>query len=302
MNRKLWLALLPTIGFLWLINVSRPGIKVEGRFDDYNAPRGQESKFLRVASLNMLHGFPEFEFLTDRLEIIAGEITRLNADIVMLQEVPWTLKTGSAAEFLANKTSMNYAYLRANGNRWGIFFEEGEAILSRYPITNLEYKELQPKAGLFENRVVLHGKVVSPIGDIYLFVTHLTNGETEINLQQSQALLEFVNEIRGEYNLIAGDFNAQPESPQIQMITQDWIDPKETIPTYNEFTCCAIVFSQSPSDPYRKRIDYIFISNNLVIHDLVRAFDQPVEVEEGWLWPSDHAGLLIEFSLIPSVK
>ena len=62
----------------------------------------------------MLHGFPKFKFLPERLEMIASEINRLDPDIVLLQEVPWTLKIGSAAEFLAEKTGMNHAYLRAN--------------------------------------------------------------------------------------------------------------------------------------------------------------------------------------------
>jgi endonuclease/exonuclease/phosphatase family metal-dependent hydrolase len=86
---------------------------------------------MRILSLNMLHGHPRFVDLTSRLDLIATEITRLGADIIMLQEVPWTLQHGNAAAWLAEQTGMNYLYLRANGGRWTIFFEEGEAILSR---------------------------------------------------------------------------------------------------------------------------------------------------------------------------
>jgi len=82
----------------------------------------------------MLHGFPGFELLDERLQTIADEINLIEPDIVLLQEVPWTLRRGNAAKHLAEQTEMNYAYLRANGNRWAIGFEEGEAILSLFPL------------------------------------------------------------------------------------------------------------------------------------------------------------------------
>jgi endonuclease/exonuclease/phosphatase family metal-dependent hydrolase len=78
----------------------------------------------------MLHGFPTFHRLGERLELIVDEARRLDADVVLLQEVPWTPAMGGVAEALAARLAMNHVYLRANGNRGAILFEEGEAILS----------------------------------------------------------------------------------------------------------------------------------------------------------------------------
>jgi len=76
------------------------------------------------------------------LDLIAQEIRRQDADIVCLQEVPWAPHIGSAAQYLAARTGLNHVYFRANGNRWTILFEEGEAILSRYPLRDVTFEEL----------------------------------------------------------------------------------------------------------------------------------------------------------------
>ena len=131
MNRRWFLLLIPVLIILWVVNTSLPGVRVEGCFQGCSEPGDISQDELLIVSLNMLHGFPKFEYLSQRLEIIGEEIIELDADIVLLQEVPWTLKTGNSAKLLAEKIGMNYAYLRANGNRWAIGFEEGEAILSR---------------------------------------------------------------------------------------------------------------------------------------------------------------------------
>lgn len=58
---------------------------------------------LRVMSFNMLHGFPKFASLEERLELTAAEIRRQDADLVLLQAVPWTLQGRDGAIFLAER-------------------------------------------------------------------------------------------------------------------------------------------------------------------------------------------------------
>jgi endonuclease/exonuclease/phosphatase family metal-dependent hydrolase len=300
MKSRWLLLILPILGAVWLFNVSRPGSRVVGCFEGCAIPKETTDDGLRILSLNMLHGFPKFKFLSERLEMIASEINRLNPDIVLLQEVPWTLKTGSAAEFLAEKTGMNHAYLRANGNRWAILFEEGEVILSRYPLENLEFVVLRPRARFYENRVVLHAIAVTPLGNLDLFVTHLTHKNSEANFDQSQALKEFVDRFAGEHTLIAGDFNSLPNSPQMQIFAREWPDSYqgESSP-YTEFTCCVEVFNSIPVEFYDKRIDYIYLVRGLILQGETRVFDQPVQFAGGWLWPSDHAGLMTDLIWLP---
>jgi endonuclease/exonuclease/phosphatase family metal-dependent hydrolase len=299
MRRKWFWVLIPILVLFWIFNASSPGAQVEGCLDGCASSTGPSDGDFRVVSLNMLHGFPKFEHLQQRLDIIASEIERLDADIVLLQEVPWTLKTGFAVEYLSEQNRMNHIYLRANGNRWTIFFEEGEAILSRYPLQNPGFVVLKPPARFFENRVALHATAVTPHGDIDLFVTHLTHTRTDINFEQSQSLIEFIEENRYDFAIIAGDFNEFPESPQIQIAKSYWIDTFSLLnPGVDGFTCCTDDLTSKDAE-FDKRIDYIFIApggSNPTILSSKRVFAKPFQVDDGWLWASDHIGVMVDLA------
>lgn len=289
---------------LLILNVSRSGLLVEGCLQgcsnsDFHA---EADEILSVMSLNMLHGFPKFEFLPQRLDLVADEILQYSPDIVCLQEVPWTLKTGLAAKYLAERTGMNYVYYRANGNRWSILFEEGEAILSRYPLADPVFQELQPPAGFFEQRVVLGAKVITPMEDIQVFVTHLTNKDAEINLAQTTSLLAYAEEAGNHSKIIAGDFNAEEDSPQIQLVTQSWYDAYRVAnPSEQGFTCCVDEINQPAADNFDKRIDYIFFDpdelQSMIVKESKILFTEPSRSGNDWLYASDHAGILTYFSL-----
>jgi endonuclease/exonuclease/phosphatase family metal-dependent hydrolase len=299
MKLKWFLLLLFVLILVWIVNSSRPGIQIESCLEDCSTTVPGVGKPLRVVSLNMLHGFPKFNDLSKRLEIISDEILRLDAHIVLLQEVPWTLKTGNAAKLLSNLTGMNYIYQRANGNRWAIGFEEGEAILSRYPLKSPDHYELQPQAGFFEHRIVLNATAITEFGDIGLYVTHLTNGDPDINFGQSKSLVDVVWKNVGTFSIIAGDFNAEPETDQIHKLGLTWIDAYNYInPLAEGYTCCVNNLNSSHAIP-SKRIDYIFLapgSTDLNVVSADRVFSHPFQIESGWLWASDHIGLSVEIA------
>lgn len=98
------------------------------------------------------------------------------------------------------------------------------AIFSQYPLKQISYTELQPVAGLFENRVVLHATVETPHGDIDLFVTHLTSSKASVNAAQVESLLAFVQTEATHPAIIAGDFNAVESSPQMIRLAEIWHD------------------------------------------------------------------------------
>jgi endonuclease/exonuclease/phosphatase family metal-dependent hydrolase len=291
---KIYLPIVGVIALIWLLNVSRPGGSVEGCPQGCAQGAAMPDGTLRVASLNMLHGFPDFDHLPERLEIIANEITRLQADIVLLQEVPGTMRHGNAAQYLAERTGMNYLYLRANGNRWAIFFEEGEAILSRFPLQQATGVVLQPRAGFFENRVALSAIAVTPFGELRLVSTHLTNGKAEVNRAQVEYLKKMTSSPAGQLTIIAGDFNARDDAPQIQ--GTGWVDSfRAANPTLPGYTCCVRDLTQPPGTALSKRIDYIFLIPGSLEAEILSsqlAFEQPVKTQAGWLWASDHIGLL----------
>ena len=288
----------------WVLNASRPGGRVQGCPEGCATAPARQDGPLRFLSLNMLHGFPRFAYLDDRLDLIADEIRRLDPDIVCLQEVPW--HWGLAARDLAERTDLNHLYLRANGNRWAILFEEGEAILSRYPLRDVAVTELDPSAGFFEHRVALQATAVTPWGDLRIVSTHLTHGDPAVNEAQAASLIGFVGETSSGAApaIVAGDFNARPDSPQVQaLLAQGWIDTyRAANPNDPGLTCCSDDLTD-PDQALDKRIDYIFFvpgDGSLEVAASRVIFDRPAETGTGWLWPSDHAGLLTTLSAEPS--
>jgi endonuclease/exonuclease/phosphatase family metal-dependent hydrolase len=250
-------------------------------------------------SLNVLHGFPRFAHLPRRLDLVAAEIRRQDADIVCLQEVPW--HWGSAARTLAQQTGLNYLYLRANGNRWALLFEEGEVILSRFPLQDAAAVELTPRAGFFEHRVALAATAITPWGEVRVFTSHLTTGDPSLNRGQAADLVALVANDAVRPALVAGDFNAREDTPQIQAL--DWIDTYRTAHPGDEGrTCCIGDLTAGPGEPLEKRIDYLFLVPDAKPAEVVssrRVFDTPFQEKDGWLWASDHVGLMAEIDLAP---
>ena len=281
---------------LYIMNASRPGRAAEG------CPEGCATTVepgvgpLRVVSLNMLHGFPSFKDLQLRLDLIATEIRRLDADVVLLQEVPWTIGTGNAAEVVAQKLGYNYLYYRANGNKNLIFFEEGEAIMSRFPLKEAIFTELQPRAGLFESRVTLGAKAVTPWGEVTFYVAYLTDKAPKVNAGQADDLSSFVEAHTSGLAVVAGDFNAREDTPQIKQLASVWTDTYRVAhPNDKGLTCCIDDLTANPGEPLEERIDYIFLVHESgKIISVEHVFDHPFKVGDGWQWASDHIGLMVE--------
>lgn len=299
-HRRLWLAILGIpVAIAWLLNVSRPGTRVAGCARGCAAAAPRNDATLRVLSLNVLHGFGRFEHLRQRLEMIAGEIRRQDVDIACLQEVPWTPRLGSAARYLARETGLNYLYLRANGNRWAILFEEGEAILSRYPLQDVAMRELLPRAGLFEHRVVLKATAVTPWGDVDVLATHLTHGDPAINRAQVASLVAYVAQAGEGPSIVAGDFNTTEDV--LHGAAAGWTDTYRAVhPDERGFTCCIEDLSARSAEALSLRIDYVFLasgSERIAVKDSRRVLDQPARLDEAWLWASDHVGVLAILSI-----
>jgi len=251
-----------------------------------------------VVTLNMLHGFPRFRDLDRRLLLIEDGLRRLDPDIVFLQEVPWVPRWGYVVARLGEETGLNDVYLRANGNADLIRFEEGESILSRYPLHDLTFTELQPQAGFFEHRVVLKGTAITPRGPVDVFVTHLTSGAATVNYYQALSLRAFVRRRARYPAIIAGDFNATEREATIQALQEGWIDAYRVVhPHRAGHTCCVEDRVHDGPGTLDKRIDYIFLRpTSHITWDVLaaqRVFDHPFTTAQGPLWASDHAGVLV---------
>ena len=288
--------LLVTLLAIWVLNASTAGKRAQGCPQGCALRTTRRPGPLRVMSFNVLHGFPSFENLGDRLELAAAEVLRQDADLVLLQEVPWTRQVRDGAELLAKRTGFNYLYLRAQGNRWAILFEDGVAILSRFPLKEPAVVELKPREGFFVPRVALSAIAETPWGDLSLFVTHVAGSDDQINRGQIAALREFVAFRTDGPGIVAGDFNAGPDTPQIESLTKIWIDTYRAVnPQEIGLTCCIDDLHAGPSEPLEERIDYNFLLPGGGMH-VVSAqliLDQPFPFAGNWLWASDHVGILV---------
>jgi endonuclease/exonuclease/phosphatase family metal-dependent hydrolase len=282
---------------LWLPNVSRPARPVRGDLPSTDTWFPDGNPTLRVLQLNTLHGFPRFEHLDERLDLIAETLVRENPDIVCLQEAGWTPIRGSSARHLAASAGYDFVYARANGNRWAILFEEGEAILSRYPILEADVVELRPRAGWFEHRLALQAVVETPLGAILVISTHLTNGKEDVNAAQAAALATLVSESPFP-TLVCGDLNAVEDSTQMVVLHESMVDAFRALhPDDAGLTCCSDDLTD-PNQVLTKRIDYVLVARtNLDGLHIAKAWvvlDRAQSVEGQTLWASDHAGVVVE--------
>ncbi len=158
-----------------------------------------------------------------RQPAILSTLRRVDADILCLQEVWETRADGNQAARLADALGMHHVY--ASGLPLDSFEESlGNAVLSRWPITDTESRPLPAPPDLNELRVVLRAEIDGPRGPLEVFTTHLNwrMDQSHVRQEQVRAVCAFVAETRKRRErppIVCGDFNAEPESDEIRMMT-----------------------------------------------------------------------------------
>lgn len=268
-----------TFSFLLLISVlitaacsGKPGKEQE---------HGQVSEpEIKVLSYNIHHANPPSEPDLIDLEAIAAVILESGADLVAVQEVDvHTERSGKEshqAEELAKLTGMSYFFSKGIDYQGG---EYGTAILSKYPISDAQRHELPNLEGVnAEPRTLAVVTVTINDKEIKFANTHLDYTNSENNLLQVQRILEiFENETFPI--LLAGDFNAMPESISIQTLDEKF--------TRSCLENCAFT---SPQENPRREIDFIMVSKDApleviaheVIEEIYASDHRPVFAKYRW--------------------
>lgn len=233
---------------------------------------------LRILSYNLHHG----EGVDGKLDLvrIAGVITSARADVVALQEVDQKAKrTGGidqAAE-LARLTGLHVAYGKAMDFQGGAY---GQVLLSRWPLSDFTVHPL-PNPAKAEPRIAISAIVRPPGQPAFRFVgTHLdaTRDDTA-RWQQAARLIELFGS-DATPTVLAGDFNARPETRIMQALLKPFSD--------------ASAASPAPTIPAEKpvgRIDFVLLRPATVWRVLSSAVI-PEAVA------SDHRPLLVELAPI----
>lgn len=208
----------------------------------------QASELLRVRVLtyNVHHG----EGTDGKIDLarIAAAIKRLEPDVVALQEVDKSTTRSQgvdqAAE-LGKLTGMHVAFGKTMDYAGGQY---GEAILSKYPLTQVKVHPLPFTQGC-EPRCALAAHVrFGETGPELVFVgTHLEHARAALRLCQSNKLNPLLVATSSLPTILAGDFNDVPDSPAIRVLQPHWEDAsnEQPAPTW-------------PSDRPKTKIDYVF--------------------------------------------
>lgn len=257
---------------------------------------------LRVVTWNIWWRYGPWE---SRRSAIEATLKSLNADVLALQEV-WDDGATDMAGELGRVMAYNHVYQQGE-RRDGIGF--GNAILTRWPIVESDWRPLPGEQESGEGRCVLFAELDGPKGPVQVFSTHLNwrFEHSHIRQQQVTEIARFVTSKRQPNYppIVCGDFNAEPMSEEIRMMTGQsscpiaemvfrdaWRDSGDGSVGYTWDNRNSFAGTELEPD---RRIDYIFVGwpGDRGAGQVIRcrlAGNEPVS----GLWPSDHFAVVAE--------
>lgn len=201
---------------------------------------------VRILTYNIHHG----EGTDGNLDLarIASVIRRVEPDLVALQEVDVGTRRSQgvdqAAE-LGRLTGMQAVFGKAMDYAGGQY---GEALLSRYPLTEVKVHGLPFTQGC-EPRCAVAARVRLGADGPELLIagTHLEHAKATLRLCQARKLAPALVAANALPVILAGDFNDQPDSPPIRVLLSHWTDATADQPE-----------ATWPADAPTAKIDYVF--------------------------------------------
>jgi endonuclease/exonuclease/phosphatase family metal-dependent hydrolase len=215
------------------------------------------SEAITVLSANLCHDWPWRRQHRQRLEAFAQLAEAKQANLLLLQEVARTCEF-RADEWLAQRLGMGYVYARANGHEVGIGFEEGLAVLSRFPLKNPRLRAWSSRTNPFVRRLALGVTLDLGCRDFMASSVHLGLLPWR-NAAQALDLWRWISQEAGAAPaLVGGDFNAPEHSAQIARAQRTWLDTfRHQHPAVKAATHeLRLPWGQSL---HRRRLDYVFL-------------------------------------------
>jgi endonuclease/exonuclease/phosphatase family metal-dependent hydrolase len=261
---------------------------------------------MRILTWNLWWRFGPWEA---RQPAILETLRRVDADVVCLQEV-WETRSGeSQAKAIAD--ALGYRHVYAAGLGLDLAEESmGNAVLSRWPITGARAIALPAPPGLDELRGVLRGDIDGPRGPFEVFCTHLNwrLDQSHVRQQQIAAVCQFIAETREQRDypaILCGDFNAEPDSAEIRLLTGDAAVPTPKLVFFDAWRVAGDggpgwtwsrlnPFTAADPEPDR-RIDFVFVGypHAEARGEILSARVEGVEPIEG-VMASDHYAVCVE--------
>ncbi|HTO68470.1 MAG TPA: endonuclease/exonuclease/phosphatase family protein [Myxococcota bacterium] len=266
---------------------------------------------LRVLSLNVWNDSGPWAL---RAERIRGWIERLSPDLIAFQEVLQSPQRDLARELVGHR-GYHLAFARASGFWKSPEESFGNAIASRWPIAKTDSLPLFQKEGDHETRVALLCHIESPHGPLVFSSTHL-NWKFHHGFVREKQVVALADFVRGQRvhrafpAIIAGDFNAEPDSDEIRYMTgRHSIDGRSVY--WNDAWLVAgrdgdgvtwsnrNAYAREALEPDR-RIDYVFVDYPLRDgRGVIESCRVVANDERAGVWPSDHFGVYAELRTDP---
>lgn len=281
--------------------------------EETDTTTSDQKRVLSVANLNLLHDIPDFTDQEERLLIVADWLNSNRPDILLTQEASrhWKTPNGKlfdAMKFLAEHTGYRYVYRRANPIAKTTAriskFEEGLGLLSRYPISDVEFVQLWPSLYFHGRRFLLKADIETPHGSVRVATTHLINkthvlDEDRIRLEQTKFAARKIKEWSKDRPMIfSGDLNAKESDPTIVYLAQEkgWTD------TFRDLNPNEPGLTEREDGEYKARIDYIFTipgPYGRFVPLTSKVFLENPQISKGdrSIYASDHAGVITEVTV-----
>ncbi|MCX5204003.1 endonuclease/exonuclease/phosphatase family protein [Streptomyces sp. NBC_00237] len=272
---------------------------------------------MRVLTWNLWWRFGPWDA---RRKAILDVLREQRPDVVALQEV-WANDGENLAGWLADELGLgHWTYARfSRPEHWqrrvpGDTSDIGVAVLSRWPIGAEAVLPLPADGGADNGRVALYARLDTPGGNVPVFTTHLNSPpyDSGVRCAQVRVLAEFVAEKGwGESYppVIAGDFNAWPDSDEIRLLggykTAPPVPKQCFVDVWEYADPAAPSATWDSSNAYHTpgptvRIDYIHVGRPGArgegeVLDVARFGHGAVD----GVWPSDHAGVRVDLKEAP---
>ena len=259
--------------------------------DIFIAAPAEQSISLSFLSLNIWF---DSEDWPARFELMLKEIRELDPDIIGLQEVIQRQDLDNQAMQLADSLGYYYYFDSVDDESRDTRF--GNAIVSRYPIEETNFRALKP---IDAYRKVVHTRISVDGQALDVYNTHLHNPReaTDTRRTQMRDMLDFIDETStSDLVFVTGDFNANPDWEEMDVMYERFIDVYP-------------IFHENHLDPEhstlnyhlghsQRRIDYVFFeeksSDFLTPVSTEIVLDEP---DENDIYPSDHFGVLAIFDV-----
>ena len=256
---------------------------------------------LSLVTFNVYNNAPTFD---RRLPLILDTLTRTDADVVALQEVPpGRGMTEALARDLSYAHWAEAVFVRPDDG-----WTETLAVLSRLPIRAREAVNLRPGVPN-----CLRVRLETRDGPFDLYNCHLHPRDSALRQQEVARILQRMDVEPDIAAILCGDFNAVPSGRTMALVFERLRSayemkhnhhPATTFPTplRPDLLASAVVAERREAMPgdssgeASTALDYVLTRpGEFGVRDAMQIGDEPAAADST-LWPSDHYGLLVRLT------